>query len=355
VRLTRRDAADIKRAKEAAAATAAAKAANDAPALVIITAPRACAGDDNASCSGSEIGSSGGTSTSGDDAAEAAAVGCWPRARAAVQRWGKRLRKWRAVQPVKLQLLVLGVVALHTGGTVLAHAAAKPCSRELWAIKGAMGGAMVVLTVVAGALVLRWTRAAADAADAATTDAQAANAEEGATIAAAAAPSPASWRDGNYDFIRWRLRDLLLMPLPMVVIGIIAGCLGLGGGFLMVPLLLALGAHPQVQAGTCKVVLLISTAASTLSLLVGGRLPITYGLVYGITNLLAAPLGITTFNWVIHRTGRPSLLVALNVARFAVGTTLMFAFAAVPAWRRAALGLEPLGLQLQNLCQVAAK
>ena len=92
------------------------------------------------------------------------------------------------------------------------------------------------------------------------------------------------------------------------------------------------------------------TLASSLALLLAGTLPLAYGLAYGLTNLAAAPVGIYVMDRVVKATGRPSLLVALNVARFAVGTTVMLALAAIPAWQATARGEVPMGFHVSNLC-----
>ena len=44
----------------------------------------------------------------------------------------------------------------------------------------------------------------------------------------------------------WTLSKLFTVPLMALFIGVVAGLLGLGGGELMAPLLVALGMHPQV-------------------------------------------------------------------------------------------------------------
>ncbi|KAI8465857.1 MAG: hypothetical protein J3K34DRAFT_461192 [Monoraphidium minutum] len=270
-------------------------------------------------------------------------------------RLAARLRAWAAVQPVRLQVLVALVLAVHAGMTLLMHME-HPCSPRFFGFLGLDAVLMLSLAAAAAAIVLRGRRGAGGA--------RVACASAAGALTAGAPPPAADargrpisarqrWRDGNYAAIQWRLKELVCMPPPMFVVGVIAGCLGLGGGFLVLPLLLAMGHHPQVQAATCKVVLLISTAASSLSLLVAGTLPLTYGLVYGFINLAAAPVGIYLMDRVIKATGRPSLLVILNVARFVIGTSLMISLAAIPVWVRTARGELSVGFHLHRLCKHA--
>ena len=46
---------------------------------------------------------------------------------------------------------------------------------------------------------------------------------------------------------RWRVQQLILYCSCGIIAGIIGGLLGLGGGFILGPLFIGLGIHPQVR------------------------------------------------------------------------------------------------------------
>lgn len=47
--------------------------------------------------------------------------------------------------------------------------------------------------------------------------------------------------------IDWSLRNLIRCTVVMLVAGVVAGFMGIGGGMIMSPLLLTLNVHPQVS------------------------------------------------------------------------------------------------------------
>ena len=59
-------------------------------------------------------------------------------------------------------------------------------------------------------------------------------------------------------------------------------------------------------------------------------------------------------DYVIKTTGKPSLLVALNLIRFVVGTLLQLGLGSIPVWVSTARGQLPVGFQMQNLCAAPA-
>jgi hypothetical protein len=55
-------------------------------------------------------------------------------------------------------------------------------------------------------------------------------------------------------------------------------------------------------------------------------------------------------NLIIKRTGKPSLLVALNALSYGAGVVLLLAMSGVPGWIATAQGKVPAGFQVANLC-----
>ena len=106
------------------------------------------------------------------------------------------------------------------------------------------------------------------------------------------------------------------------------------------PVALRMGVHPQVVSATSKVLLFVSTAASSLSLALAGRMNAPYALGYGLITLAFTPLGQWASDGVVRRRGRPSLIVAVNIVRYALGVALLVGVALVPGLRALARGEE---------------
>jgi uncharacterized membrane protein YfcA len=74
-------------------------------------------------------------------------------------------------------------------------------------------------------------------------------------------------------------------------VGTYGAMVGVGGGFLIVPVLLALGSPARVAAGTSIVVVLANAASSTLSYLRQQRVDLRSGLIFSIAGIPGAILG----------------------------------------------------------------
>jgi uncharacterized membrane protein YfcA len=62
----------------------------------------------------------------------------------------------------------------------------------------------------------------------------------------------------------------------------------------------------QVAAATLKLALFVSSACSSLSYLLNGQLLLSFGLAFGIANLLTTPPGQWLMDAWIAKTGKPS-------------------------------------------------
>ncbi|KAJ6295549.1 hypothetical protein OIU78_023553 [Salix suchowensis] len=76
-----------------------------------------------------------------------------------------------------------------------------------------------------------------------------------------------------------------------VVAGIVGGLLGIGGGFVMGPLFLEMGIHPQVSSGTATFGMLFSSSMSVVEYYLLGRFPVPYALYFIAVTIVAAFIG----------------------------------------------------------------
>merc|ERR1712187_918100 len=72
----------------------------------------------------------------------------------------------------------------------------------------------------------------------------------------------------------------LVFPLVTVLVGLVAGLLGLGGGEFMVPLLLEFGLLPRVASATSGFLILFSTSSNIVHYLIAGTMEPFVG--YGV-------------------------------------------------------------------------
>jgi uncharacterized membrane protein YfcA len=201
---------------------------------------------------------------------------------------------------------------------------AGPCSPRSVALRLALVTFSLALTLLAAVHAAR--RSAEKRGEAATTADD--NSKGGVKTSTQSAPFALGKHEAA---VAWS-PGLIAATVPLsLIIGAVGGAIGASGVVLSSALLLRLGCHPQVVAADSKVALLTSVAATTLSLAAAGRLLPTWAGAGAIVTLLATPLGQAAADRLISRLGRPSLIVATNLARFAVGVAAVVAVGLVPA------------------------
>ena len=92
---------------------------------------------------------------------------------------------------------------------------------------------------------------------------------------------------------------------------------GLGGAFILGPVLLHFKLHPKVSGSTCLYMMIFSSGTSLLMFLVFGRLNVPYTLFISIFSNLGVILGLFAIGALMKRYDRPSLIAfALALAIF---------------------------------------
>ena len=131
--------------------------------------------------------------------------------------------------------------------------------------------------------------------------------------------------NNNQDSIHWSFRIMLKLYPQVFVAGVLLGAWPIS------PIILAAGVHPQVAAGTSKVLLFMITGGTGLSFAASKELNLSYTLVYGLTNAIATPIGVYVVDTWIKRTRRPSIIVMLTMLRLAASVIVQLAFSLIPA------------------------
>lgn len=222
------------------------------------------------------------------------------------------------------------------------------CSNGYWAVMGLLCG----VGVAAAALVSWWLLRSVERVPLSVILPQTAMP---AALAAAAAAKPISidilFKAGvaegscSGSVVRWTRGMLASIHLQMLVAGLMLGAWPLSPIILAIP-----GMHPQVGAGTSKLMLFLITAGAGLSFIAAGNINISYLLVYGLVNAVATPIGVWVVDWAIKRTGRPSCIIMLTIVRLMVCVVLQAALQAVPSLIALAHGLPRAGFVAQPFC-----
>lgn len=126
---------------------------------------------------------------------------------------------------------------------------------------------------------------------------------------------------------------LLILGLGGVV-GVLSGLFGVGGGFLITPLLFFIGIPPGVAVATGSNQVVASSVSGVLAHLKRKAVDIPMGLVLLAGGVAGAGAGIVVFNW-LQKLGQIDLVVQLSYVLFLGFIGLLMAQEGLRAWRRA--------------------
>ena len=90
---------------------------------------------------------------------------------------------------------------------------------------------------------------------------------------------------------RERRQGLITLALIGITIGILSSASGLGGGFMVVPLLIFLGREAKLAVGTSFVFILIVAISSIIAHYRLGNVDLKTGLILGLGGVLGAQIG----------------------------------------------------------------
>ena len=115
------------------------------------------------------------------------------------------------------------------------------------------------------------------------------------------------------------------------VVGFLSGVFGVGGGFLMTPLLMFIGIPPAVAVGTQASQILASSLSGVMAQMRRGNVDFRMGMVLVAGGMLGSVLGVWLFG-VLRRLGHIDLAISLAYVLFlgTVGTLMLVESAA--AW-----------------------
>merc|ERR1719247_379242 len=91
--------------------------------------------------------------------------------------------------------------------------------------------------------------------------------------------------------IVWTPMNSITLPMLCLPCGIFAGLLGVGGGMVVGPLLLELGARHATVSATSTFTVLVTASSSAVQFVVMGKLPASYAIFFTVTGALGGLCG----------------------------------------------------------------
>ena len=110
--------------------------------------------------------------------------------------------------------------------------------------------------------------------------------------------------------------------------GWVAGALGLGGGVIYNPLLMAMGVPPKVSSSTGMYLVMFSTVATSSMYLIFGNLIVDYGLWIAAWSCVGSIIGLKGANWYMKKYNRQSIIVFVLTGMLMLSTVFVPVFGA---------------------------
>lgn len=109
--------------------------------------------------------------------------------------------------------------------------------------------------------------------------------------------------------VKWDADNSVRYPLLCSLAGLASGLFGIGGGMVKAPLLLEMGCLPAVQAATVATMILFTSGASTISLVLLDLMPHDYGACFFAFGLVATAIGAAAVRQVLTKHKKQSIIV----------------------------------------------
>ena len=127
---------------------------------------------------------------------------------------------------------------------------------------------------------------------------------------------------GNYHFaegdIRWNKKYAIAIIFTGLFTGVLVGLLGLGGGYIIGPILLHMGVRPEVSTVSSSFTICISSFSALVQYFVLNFINYKYALLYFSAAIVGAFGGILGLRRIVIKIGRASVLIlALSLTLFA--------------------------------------
>eukprot|EP01061_Rhynchopus_euleeides_P033699 TRINITY_DN566_c0_g1_i1.p1 TRINITY_DN566_c0_g1~~TRINITY_DN566_c0_g1_i1.p1 ORF type:complete len:806 (+),score=399.41 TRINITY_DN566_c0_g1_i1:87-2420(+) len=124
--------------------------------------------------------------------------------------------------------------------------------------------------------------------------------------------------------IRWTERSVRLYPAIVIIAGVLAGLLGVGGAMVTGPLMLELGMMPRVSTATSSFLIIFTTGVAAIAYISLGTLKLDYGIWFALMGGTGAALGLNIIGMLLKKYNRQSMVIwslTLVFILAAIGTT----------------------------------
>jgi uncharacterized membrane protein YfcA len=126
----------------------------------------------------------------------------------------------------------------------------------------------------------------------------------------------------EYD-IKWTKKNAFTVGVLSIMIGFVAGLIGIAGGLMLIPMMLSYGVGPEQAAATSSFTVVFTASIAILHYISSGLLNFQYAVAVFSVSFCGAYTGITLVKKIIEKYQRPSIIVFILAFLMAVVVTLV--------------------------------
>ena len=155
----------------------------------------------------------------------------------------------------------------------------------------------------------------------------------------------AQGRDLQPGDMPWTSRSIIGLGLCGFAAGLAGAMLGIGGGVIIGPVLLAYNVHAQTTAATAIFMVCFGASISTLQYIIQGILQLEYALFFTVVSILGSMFGVIVVKWLVDKYNRSSLIIFILAGILGVSAVVLPIFDAVHLYQQSQEGTLRLGFQ----------
>jgi len=149
--------------------------------------------------------------------------------------------------------------------------------------------------------------------------------------------------------IVWNRKNTLTVPLLSLPAGLIASLCGIGGGMVIGPILLELGARVSSVPATSTFVVLVTASSSTIQFVLTGNLPFFYAITFASLGGSGTLLGIYMQDFILKRSSNANFVIVLVITGILIASTGLMGYSGIRNIIRLSV-MEGANFGLRNLC-----
>jgi uncharacterized membrane protein YfcA len=149
--------------------------------------------------------------------------------------------------------------------------------------------------------------------------------------------------------IHWNRKNTLTVPLVSLPAGLIASLCGIGGGMVIGPILLELGARVSSVPATSTFVVLVTASSSTIQFVLTGNLPFFYAITFATLGGSGTLMGIYMQDFILKRSENANFVIVLVITTILIASTGLMGYSGIRNVIRLS-EMEGANFGLRNLC-----